>query len=127
MGVPAIAAVIYAIATAGVVAFQLALAAGAPWGAYAMGGSNPGSFPAPLRVAAIVQAVVLALLAGVVLSRAGLALPGWSTAAGWLIWVVVAVSAVALVLNLITRSTGERRIWAPVTAVMLLCSLAVAL
>ena len=122
-----VAAVAYALLVAGVVAFQVALALGAPWGAYAMGGAVSGRFPAPLRVAALVQAVLLALTAGVVLSRAGVALPQWSDAARVLIWLVVAVALVATVLNAISRSAGERRLWVPVTVAMLACSLVVAL
>lgn len=117
------AAIVYAVVTAGVVAFQLALAAGAPWGEYAMGGASPGQFPIELRVAAVVQAVVLALAAGVILSRAGVALPRWSRASRWLSWVVVGVATLSFVLNLITPSAGERMIWAPVVFVLLACSL----
>lgn len=36
----------------GVAAFQLALALGAPWGTYVMGGTFPGSFPPAMRAAA---------------------------------------------------------------------------
>ena len=127
MNITVIAALIYAIATAGVVAFQIALALGAPWGAYAMGGAFPGRFPPWLRVAAAVQAVLLIALAVVVLALAGLVLPGLAQAAPWLVWLAVAFSAVAAVLNTITRSAAERRLWAPVTYVMLTCSLVVAL
>ena len=80
-----------------------------------------------MRFAAVIQAVVLLLLAGVVLSRAGMALPGWRRASGWLIWVVVAFGGVSLVLNLITPSVRERLVWAPVAFVLLACSLVVAL
>lgn len=121
-----LAALVYTVVSVGVIAFQLALAAGAPWGAYAMGGAFPGQFPPELRVGAIVQALILALLALVVLSRAGVAMPGWSRASQWLIWVVVAFSALSLVLNLITPSAGERLIWAPVAFVMLVSSVVVA-
>lgn len=127
MTLSTIAAILYAVASAGVVLFQFALALGAPWGAYAMGGAFPGRFPPAMRVAAVVQAVLLALMAGVVLARAGLALPGWDVASAWLIWGVVAFCAVAVVLNSISRSAGERRLWVPVTLVMLASSLAVAL
>jgi len=120
------AALIYGVVSLGVVVFQLALAAGAPWGAYAMGGTFPGQFPPELRVAAVIQAVILALLALVVLARAGMTLPKWSRASRWLIWIVVIFSAVSLVLNTITPSTGERAIWAPVALVMLICSVIVA-
>ena len=121
------AAVVFTVVVAAAVAFQLALALGAPWGRYAMGGRYPDRLPAPMRVAAVVQAVVLALLALVVLSAAGVAIPGLVAALPWLVWVPVVVSAVSLVLNVATPSAGERRIWAPVAAVLLVTSLAVAL
>lgn len=115
------AARIYAIVSAGVVAFQIALAVGAPWGAYAMGGAFPGQFPPALRVAAIVQAALLVGMAAVVLARADLILPGWSRVSRWLVWFVVTFAALSLILNLITPSAGERAIWAP-TALLLLIS-----
>jgi hypothetical protein len=115
------AALIYAIISAGVVAFQIALAAGAPWGALAMGGAFPGQFPPALRIAALIQAALLVGIAAVVLARAGLILPGWSRVSRWLVWFVVAFAALSLILNLITPSAGERAIWAP-TAFLLLIS-----
>jgi hypothetical protein len=121
------AAVLFTVVVAGVIAFQIALALGAPWGSYAMGGGSPGRFPASLRVAAVVQAALLGLTCAIVLSRAGLLLPEWSDATRWLIWVVVAIALIAVVLNAISRSAGERRIWVPVAVVMLGCSLVVAL
>lgn len=121
------AAIVFAVAAGVVVAFQIALALGAPWGAYAMGGAAPGRFPTALRVAALVQGLLVALLGLVVLSTAGLAVPDLAEAQPWLIWVAVAVAAVALLLNAISRSPGERRIWTPVAAVLLISSLVVAL
>jgi hypothetical protein len=47
-----LAAIVYTLATAVVVGFRLALAAGAPWGEYAMGGRFPGRFPPAMRAAA---------------------------------------------------------------------------
>ncbi len=127
MDVTVLAASAYAIVVAGVIVFQLALALGAPWGSYAMGGAFPGRFPMRMRIAAVVQAALLALTVPIVLSRAGLLLPAWAEASGWLIWGVVAVAVVSLILNAITPSAGERRIWVPVALVMLLSSLVVAL
>ena len=126
MDMKKVAAIIYAIVSLGVIAFQLALAAGAPWGAYAMGGAFPGQFPPELRGAAIIQAVLLAGLAAVILARAGLILPRWSRASRWLAWVVVAFSVVSFILNLITSSAGERAIWAPTAFLLLISSLVVA-
>jgi hypothetical protein len=126
MDIRRIAGIVYAVATAIVVAFQIALALGAPWGAYAMGGAFPGQFPPELRIAAFVQAGILIGFAGIMLARAGIALKGWERVARWMVWVVVAFSAVSLVLNLITPSAGERMLWAPVALVLLVCSLLVA-
>jgi hypothetical protein len=123
MDIARVAATIYAIVTLSVVAFQIALAAGAPWGAYAMGGASPGQFPPALRTAAIFQAVLLAGMAAVILARAGLILPGWLRVSHWLVWIVVALTALSLVLNLITPSLGERAIWVPILSLMLISSL----
>jgi hypothetical protein len=127
MDTPAFAALMFAFVAVGVIAFQVALALGAPWGTYAMGGAFPGRFPPPMRIAAAIQALVIGVLAVVVLSAAGLVLPDLALALPWLVWVAVVVSAVALILNAISRSAGERRIWVPVAAVMLVSSLIVAL
>jgi hypothetical protein len=126
MDIARVAAIIYAIVMFGVVAFQIALAAGAPWGAYAMGGASPGQFPPALRTAAIIQALLLAGMAAVILARAGLVLPGWSQLSHWLVWIVVALTALSLVLNFITPSAGERAIWAPILTLLLISSLIVA-
>jgi hypothetical protein len=120
------AAMTFVVLGVAVVIFQLALASGAPWGAYAMGGSTPGTYPPSMRVAAIVQAALLVTMALVVLARAGLALPSWSRISRWAIWLVVASSAITLFLNLITPSSGERAVWAPVIAVLFASSLMVA-
>jgi hypothetical protein len=124
---PQLAARIFAVLIGLVVAFQLALALGAPWGAYAMGGAFPGAFPPALRAAAVVQGGVLVLVALVVLSRAGLVLPRWRGVARGLVWAVVGLLAIAVVLNLITPSRMERLIWAPVALALFAASLRVAL
>ena len=122
-----LAGVTFGVVAVGVIAFQVALALGAPWGAYAMGGVFPGRYPPPMRVAAVVQAVLIGLLALAVLSAAGLVLPDLIAAIPWLAWIAVAVSALAVILNALSRSAGERRIWVPVAVVMLISSLIVAL
>ena len=62
-------------------AMQLAVAAGAPLGRFTVGGRFPGRLPGIWRVLALLQAALLAAMAAVVLSAAGLidiALPGWT-------------------------------------------------
>ena len=127
MNITVAAATIYLFVTAGVVAFQFALALGVPWGSYAMGGKFPGRFPPAMRVAAVGQAALLGFMAAVVMSRAGLLLSDWAQVSVWLMWVIVAFSAVSLVLNTITPSAGERRIWVPMAIVLFTSSLTVAL
>jgi hypothetical protein len=127
MHIRRIAGIVYAVLTAGVVAFQIALVLGAPWGAYAMGGAYPGQFPPAMRVGALIQAGILLAFAGIVLARAGIALRTWERASRWMIWVVVGFAVLSQVLNLITPSTGERMLWAPVAFVLLVCSLLVAI
>lgn len=126
MDLRTLAGITFAVVAVGVIAFQVALALGAPWGAYAMGGAFPGRYPPPMRVAAIVQAVLIGLLALAVLSAAGLVLPDLIAAIPWVAWVAVVVSALAVILNALSRSAVERRIWVPVAAVMLISSLIVA-
>ena len=127
MSLKRMAALLYAVLSLGIVLFQIALAAGAPWGAYAMGGAFPGQFPPALRIAALIQAALLVGLAAVVLARAGLILPGWSRVSRWLVWFVVAFAALSLVLNLITPSAGERALWAPIAFLLLVSSSIVAI
>ena len=121
-----IAASIYTVVAAGLTLFQLALAAGAPWGEFAMGGAFPGQFPPTMRVAAMIQAALIAGMATVVLARAGIFFTGWMRRVRWLIWIVVGYGVIGLVLNLITPSAGERALWAPVALVMLVSSVIVA-
>ena len=73
------------------------------------------------------QAALLVGFAAFVLARAGLILPRWFRVSRWFVWVAVAFAALSLVLNLITPSTGERAIWAPVAFLLLISSVAVAL
>jgi hypothetical protein len=78
-------------------------------------------------VAAVVQAVLIGGFSAIVLTRAGILHPRWSRASTWLVWLVVGFSVVAVVLNLLTPSAGERAIWAPIAAVMMVSSSLVAL
>ena len=117
------AAWLYAGLTVVVVSFHLAMALGAPWGHLTMGGRWPGVLPPEGRVTAALNAVLLAGLALLVLSRAGmLALP----APGWAIWAIVAFLSVGVVLHIITPSAAERALWLPQLLVMLVCAVVVA-
>ena len=109
-----------------VIAFQIALAAGAPWGELTMGGAFPGQLPIRMRLAALGSAVLLLLFSGIVAARARLALPRWHSLSRRLILVVIAYTAVGVVLNALTPSNRERVVWLPVTLALAGCALVVA-
>lgn len=123
-----VAAIVAAVLFAGLVLFQLALAFGAPWGRAAYGGQNA-ELSTQLRVTSAVAAVVWSGVALVVLKRAGFEV--WAPVpAAWLpvaIWVVVALLAVAIVMNAITPSALERAVWLPVTILLFGSTLTVAI
>lgn len=120
------AARIFLALAAFVIAFQLALALGAPWGELTMGGANPGRLPPAMRAAAFASAALIAVSGAIVAARAGLMLPRWHRRSRRLVWVVVAYLVVAAVLNAITPSARERALWLPVVLVMLGCAVVVA-
>ena len=105
----------------------MALSAGASWGGIAMGGRFPEKFPTPMRIAALVQALILTFLGLIVPIRAKLVLPDYYSISGVGIWVVVVVFSLSLIMNLATPSKWERIIWAPVVAILLACALFVAI
>lgn len=118
---------IYLALSAIAIAFQLALALGAPWGQLTMWGAYPNTLPAHMRIAAAGSVLLLLGFAAIVAARAGLALPAWRRASRWLIWIVVAYMLAGTVLNAVTPSPGERAIWLPVALVLLACAARVAL
>lgn len=110
-----------------VVLFQLALALGAPWGEFTMGGRFPGRLPPKMRIAALVQIMILLVLAAIVLIRSGLAFSQYYSIGATGIWFVAAFFVLGSIVNLITPSKGERAIWAPVNILLLTTSIIVAL
>lgn len=107
--------------------FQAALALGAPWGQYAMGGTHPGTYPPKLRLTAIAQGLLIAFTALIVFTKADLFTFFSPQFVDIAIWFVVVLMGISCVLNLISKSKWERRIWVPVTILLLITSLVVAL
>ncbi|QBY00310.1 hypothetical protein E2K80_05800 [Rhodophyticola sp. CCM32] len=105
----------YGCACVGVIGFQLALIAGAPWGALTQGGKNEGALPSAGRIAAFVSIFVVAAMACAILSAAGL----WPQWPNWTKWVALTVQCLVTVLNWITPSKPERTLWGPLTSIML--------
>ncbi|WP_145320138.1 hypothetical protein [Paenibacillus xylanexedens] len=120
-------AIVFTVLILIVILFQIALAAGLPWGEYAMGGKFPGKYPVSMRFACIIQIAILAFMGIVVLSKSRSLVREWSAFADIAIWFIVGYLVLGTILNLITRSVWERRIWAPVTLLMLVSSIIVAI
>ncbi len=110
-----------------IIAFQIAIATGAPWGEYTMGGSHQGKLPLGLRIGAGIQAGIILFFDLVVLIRAGLILPRMESFSQILIWIVVGFFVLGSIMNIVTPSKKERMLWAPITLVMLALSLIIAL
>lgn len=102
----------FAVWACGVGLFQLALAAGVPWGAAAWGGANPGVLPAGYRVASGVSAVVWAGVAAVAAGR----LLG-PVGRRRLLLGVAAYSSLGIALNAASPSAVEKAVWVPATLV----------
>lgn len=95
--------------------FQLALAAGVPWGAAAWGGAHPGTLPTRLRVASGVAGLVAypALIA-LLLRAGGVLETGWIPRLGPTgLWILTGFFGLGAVANLVSRSRVERW-WTPV-------------
>jgi hypothetical protein len=118
-------AVIFAGLTGVVIAFQLAVALGAPWGVFTQGGQALGALSPAGRLVALASAVILALFAIAVLARVGI---GPLAAArerlvSVVAWIAVGYSGLAILLNGASRSSQERMVWVPVSVVLFVTSL----
>lgn len=121
------AAIVFALLTGFVTAFQIALFFGAPWGELTLGGKYSGALPGRARLIPVVSAFLLIGFGVIVVSRAGLAFPGLRGVSTYIVWIVVAYCALGCVANAITPSRRERKLWLPVVVVLLVASVIVAL
>ena len=120
-----LAAVASAVLLGAVVVFQTALVLGAPWGEYTHGGGASGTLPAAGRVMALISVAILITFALTMLARVG-----WGPLAraprrvvSVLAWVAVGYSVLAVLLNAATPSANERRIWLPVSVLLVVTQL----
>ena len=108
--------------------FQIALASGAPWGAYAYGGARVGKLPVGFRINSVVAAVVMLAISGHNLAQLGVFTPLLDSAGNSVVnWVLVAFTGLSAIANNITRSKKERAVWAIPTILMFIAALVVAL
>lgn len=117
-----IAAIIMLVLLGVLIAFQLGLALGKPWGAMAYGGNWPGVLPKGLRINSGVFALVMyPIVALYVLDAGGLASFDWLPARSSVIWVAGGFFLIGAVMNLVSRSKPERW-WAPVSLALAICA-----
>ena len=122
-----VAAFAVCVILAGLVVFQIALAAGAPWGHYAWGGQHR-VLPLRLRVGSVVSALTYVLMAYVVLARADLITSSLSDDVLRVVaWALAGYLLVGIPLNLASRSRPERLVMTPVVATLCLLTVVVAL
>ena len=106
--------------------FQIALIAGAPLGRFAWGGQHD-VLPARLRRGSALSLVIYAGIALIELDRAGVLTLFPAGASQVLAWVVFAYFCFGIVLNAISRSIPEKAVMVPVSIVLAVLSLLVAL
>jgi len=124
---PTIAAGIFVVLSVVAIAFQVALLFGAPWGHLTLGGKYTGALPPRVRPVAAISAALLGAFALIVLARARLAFHELHDVARTAVWFPIAYLVLGSILNTITPSKAERRLWLPIILLLLVSSLVVAL
>lgn len=122
LAVPVLAARAAAVVIMGIAAFQVALVFGAPWGAYTQGGGTEGTLATSGRVIATVSCALLLVMAVGILARVGEGPPknAPEKLVTTLAWFTTVYSAAVVVLNLATRSSSERAVFAPTAIILFL-------
>jgi hypothetical protein len=108
--------------------FQLAIVLGAPLGQYAYGGQHQGKLPIGYRLGSVVSFFLMLAFAGHYVAQLGL-VPQLLGQAGNQVtnWILVGFGALSALMNNITKSQKEKRLWGGTTIAMLLASILVAL
>lgn len=105
---------------------QAALISGAPIGQFAWGGQHK-VLPAKLRIGSVVAIILYTLFALLLTDKAGLIDVVSDSVANIGIWIVTVYLISGVLLNAISRSKSERLVIAPVTLVLAISFLVVAL
>ncbi len=114
-------AIIAAILLGIIAVFQIALAAGVPWGSASWGGRHPGKLPTGYRIGSAVAGLFFyPAVAAFILSSAGVLGDDASNGGVGGLWVLTGLFGLSTVINLISPSKVER-IWAPGALVLTVC------
>jgi hypothetical protein len=120
------AAIAATVGFTGLAIFQIALAAGAPWGHAAWGGANA-ELPTVQRVSSAVSVLIFAFAIGVVLGRARVwHTSGHDTFFRHTTWVLVVFLATSALVNFVSESRWENLILGPLALVLALLCVVVA-
>jgi hypothetical protein len=116
------------IATISVALFQLAIVLGAPIGEYAFGGQMTGVLPTRYRVSSVFSMLLMLAIAGHYLAQLGffepLLPPNLNAISNW---GFVAFFVLAAIMNNITKSQQEKRVFGSTTIAMVLAAVMVAI
>ena len=107
-------------------AFQFALILGTPLGSFAWGGQNR-VLPGRLRVGSAVSIVIYSLIVALAWDRVGAITLFPSSFSAVAMWVLVGYFALGIVLNAISRSKPERFTMVPVSIILAVLSLFIAM
>ena len=108
--------------------FQLAIVLGAPLGEYAYGGQNAGKLPMQYRIASGFSFLIALAIAGHYLAQLGILPMLLDANLNQIVnWGLVVFNIPAAILNNMTRSQKEKRLWGGTTIANLLASVIVAL
>ncbi|QDP83485.1 hypothetical protein FOH10_14715 [Nocardia otitidiscaviarum] len=121
-----IAAVSFVVVLSVLAVFQVALACGAPWGAFAWGGGRR-VLPARLRIASGMSLLLYAVFALVILDRADVIDILDDSVTRVAAWFIVGFMALGVAANSASRSKPERYVMTPVSLALTVTSLLVAL
>jgi hypothetical protein len=116
------------ISTVSVALFQLAIVLGAPLGDYAYGGQMTGVLPTRYRVSSVFSMLLMLAIAGHYLAQLGffepLLPPNLNAISNW---GFVAFFVLAAIMNNITKSQKEKRVFGSTTIAMVLAAVMVAI
>ena len=122
-----IAAVVFTVLLALLAAFQIALIAGAPIGRFAWGGQDRVLDPRK-RVGSVVAVVLYVGFAVLALTRAGVLFDaGEALPVVIAMWAVFGYLVLGVLLNALSRSRAERFVMTPVSLLLAILALVVAL
>lgn len=120
-------AVTFAVLIIALLIFQIALICGAPLGHMAWGGQNK-VLPMKLRISSAASLVIYAILAVIVLSKAGiLTIIPEGNFLNISTWVVAAYLTFGVLLNIVSRSKVEQAVMTPVALVLAVTAYIVAI